>query len=25
LYVIRTEEIEIKPEPPKKYSLYGDY
>ena len=24
LYVIRTEEIEIKPEPPKKYSLYGD-
>jgi len=24
LYVIRTEEIEIKPEPPKKYNLYGD-
>ena len=25
LYVIRTEEIEIKPEPPKKFSIYGDY
>jgi len=24
LYVIRTEEIEIKPEPPKKYNIYGD-
>ena len=25
LYVIRTEEIEIKPEAPKKFSIYGDY
>ncbi len=25
LYVIRTEEVEIKPEPPKKFNLYGDY
>jgi hypothetical protein len=25
LYVITTEEIEIKPEPPKKYNLYGDF
>ena len=25
LYVIRTEEVEIKPEPPKKYNIYGDY
>ena len=25
LYVIRTEEVEIKPEPPKKFSIYGDY
>jgi hypothetical protein len=25
LYVIRTEEIEIKPEPPKKFNIYGDY
>ena len=24
LYVIRTEEVQIKPEPPKTYSLYGD-
>jgi len=24
LYVIRTEEIEIKPEPPKRYNIYGD-
>ena len=25
LYVIRTEEVEVKPEPPKKFNLYGDY
>ena len=25
LYVITTEEIEIKPEPPKKYNIYGDF
>jgi hypothetical protein len=25
LYVIRTEEIEIKPEPVKKFNIYGDY
>ena len=25
LYVIRTEEVEIKPEPPKKVNIYGDY
>ena len=25
LYVIRTEEVEIKPEAPKKYDLYGDF
>jgi len=25
LYVIRTEEIEIKPEPIKKFNIYGDY
>lgn len=25
LYVITTEEIEIKPEPPKQFSIYGDY
>lgn len=25
LYVIRTEEIEIKPEPPKKFNIYGDF
>lgn len=25
LYVIREEEIEIKPEPPKRFSLYGEY
>jgi hypothetical protein len=24
LYVIRTEEVEIKPEPPKKFNIYGD-
>jgi len=24
LYVIRTEEVEIKPEPPKRYNIYGD-
>ena len=24
LYVIRTEEVEIKPEPPKRFSIYGD-
>ena len=24
LYVIRTEEVEVKPEPLKSYSLYGD-
>ena len=25
LYVIRTEEVEIKPEEPKKFNIYGDY
>ena len=25
LYVIRTEEVEVKPEPPKKFNIYGDY
>jgi len=25
LYVIRTAEVEIKPEPPKKFNIYGDY
>ncbi len=25
LYVIRAEEVEIKPEPPKKFNIYGDY
>ena len=25
LYVIRTEEIEILPEPTKKYNIYGDF
>ena len=25
LYVIRTEEVEIKPEPVKKFNIYGDY
>ena len=25
LYVIRTEEVEIKVEPPKKFNIYGDY
>ena len=25
LYVIRTEEVEIKPELPKKFNIYGDY
>ena len=25
LYIIREEEIEIKPEPPKRFSLYGEY
>lgn len=25
LYVIRSEEVEIKPEPPKKFNIYGDY
>ena len=24
LYVIRTEEVEIKPEPPKRFNIYGD-
>ena len=25
LYVIRTEEVEVKPEPPKKFNIYGDF
>jgi len=25
LYVITTEEVEIKSEPPKKYNIYGDF
>lgn len=25
LYVIRTEEVEITPEPPKRFNIYGDY
>ena len=25
LYVIRTEEVEVKVEPPKKFNIYGDY
>jgi len=25
LYVIRTEEVEIQPEPPKRFDIYGDY
>lgn len=25
LYVITTEEVEIKEEPPKKYNIYGDF
>ena len=25
LYVIRTEEVEIKPEPPKRFNIYGEY
>jgi hypothetical protein len=25
LYVIRTKEMEIKPEPPKKFNIYGDF
>jgi hypothetical protein len=25
LYVIRTEEIEIKPEAPRRFNIYGDY
>ena len=25
LYVILTEEVEVKPEPPKMYNFYGDY
>lgn len=25
LYAITSEEVEIKPEPPKKYNIYGDY
>ena len=25
LYAITTHEVEIKPEPPKKYNIYGDY
>jgi hypothetical protein len=25
LYIITTEDVEIIPEPPKKYNLYGDY
>ncbi len=25
LYIITTENVEIVPEPPKKYNLYGDY
>jgi hypothetical protein len=25
LYVIRTEEVEIKPEPLKRFDIYGDY
>jgi 16S rRNA G1207 methylase RsmC len=25
LYVIRTEEVEVKPEPPKRFNIYGDY
>ena len=25
LYAIRTEEVEIKPEPVRKYSIYGEY
>ena len=25
LYAITTEEVEIKPEPPKKYNIYGDF
>lgn len=25
LYAIVTEEVEIKPEPPKMYNIYGDY
>ena len=25
LYVVRTEEVEIKPEPPKRFNIYGEY
>jgi len=25
LYVIHTEEVEIQPEPPKRFDIYGDY
>lgn len=25
LYAITTQEVEIQPEPPKKYNIYGDY
>ena len=25
LYAITTEEVEVKPEPPKRYNIYGDY
>jgi hypothetical protein len=25
LYVIRTEEVEIQPEPPKRFDIYSDY
>ena len=25
LYAITTQEVEIKPEPPKQFSIYGDY
>ena len=25
LYVIRAEEVEITPEPPKRFNIYGDY
>jgi hypothetical protein len=25
LYIITTEDVEIIPEPPKKYNLYGEY
>lgn len=25
LYAITTQEVEVKPEPPKRYNIYGDY